>query len=565
MSSAAERQKRYREKMKIENPAKFKEMQRKNNENSKRKRKRIADFGPEEQAQIREQWRGKKQKKRNDEEVTNNALIKQRHIAKINYRLQTENNNLRVNIKELKKEMKTLKKRLGRALQRNEKLIDMIQKLQPKPESENQQEENCSTPYSKTNKFLEENLPNVSFEEKEKVKRRLLEHNVLVDTIKDRYAKTNKICEKNVLKDMVSSDIPKKYKMKTKLSSYLGLKGKIRHIQVKKRNSSLLNHLKDFFERDDNSVATAGKKETKTLKKVTKQRRYLLGTLNELYGKYKVEGGKISFSTFKRYRPFYILRPKVDNRDTCACKRHENLKLKAVELKSMGLIETKSLGDLLSMVVCDAKKKECAYDECQNCKEKAVQFKIDSKNLQETVSWSEWILNSHEYVKKNDGERKVTKKMLKERKTGTLQKLLQLFADELKQFKKHAYNIYHQYTEYQHCIKNLDDQSIAVHIDFSENYSCKLSTEIQAMHFGASRQQFTLHTGLIYSKGRNPISFTSISPCNNHGPEAIWAHLTPVLQLVRREFPNAHAIHFFSDGPTVQYKQKKNFFLFCEY
>lgn len=37
-----------------------------------------------------------------------------------------------------------------------------------------------------------------------------------------------------------------------------------------------------------------------------------------------------------------------------------------------------------------------------------------------------------------------------------------------------------------------------------------------------------------------------------------------VLHLIREEFPNVHAIHFFSDGPTVQYKQKKNFYLFSK-
>lgn len=31
---------------------------------------------------------------------------------------------------------------------------------------------------------------------------------------------------------------------------------------------------------------------------------------------------------------------------------------------------------------------------------------------------------------------------------------------------------------------------------FSENYNCKYSTEVQAVHFGASHQQATLHTGV---------------------------------------------------------------------
>lgn len=85
------------------------------------------------------------------------------------------------------------------------------------------------------------------------------------------------------------------------------------------------------------------------------------------------------------------------------------------------------------------------------------------------------------------------------------------------------------------------------------------------MHFGASKVQVSLHTGLLYSKGNEPISFCTISPCNYHGPEAIWAHLDPILKLIKNEFPNVIGIHFFSDGPTSQYRQKKNFYLFEHY
>lgn len=98
-------------------------------------------------------------------------------------------------------------------------------------------------------------------------------------------------------------------------------------------------------------------------------------------------------------------------------------------------------------------------------------------------------------------------------------------------FKKHAYNIHHQYIEHQRCIKNLDDNTVAIHIDFSENFATKMNIEIQVMHFGASRNQSTLHTGFIYSN-RDPLPFCSISANNYHGPEAIWQYLKPVLNYI---------------------------------
>lgn len=39
----------------------------------------------------------------------------------------------------------------------------------------------------------------------------------------------------------------------------------------------------------------------------------------------------------------------------------------------------------------------------------------------------------------------------------------------------------------------------------------------------------------------------------------IW---TPVLELFKAQFPQVIIIHFFSDGPCTQYRQKKNFYLF---
>ena len=35
-------------------------------------------------------------------------------------------------------------------------------------------------------------------------------------------------------------------------------------------------------------------------------------------------------------------------------------------------------------------------------------------------------------------------------------------------------------------------------IDFSENYYCKYSAEIQSVHFGASKKQISLHTGVFF-------------------------------------------------------------------
>ena len=65
-----------------------------------------------------------------------------------------------------------------------------------------------------------------------------------------------------------------------------------------------------------------------------------------------------------------------------------------------------------------------------------------------------------------------------------------------------------------------------MHIDFSENYVCKMQNEVPSAHFGASKKQISLHTGVYYvgPDGEANIVCT-ISESLQHGPVAIWAHL----------------------------------------
>lgn len=72
-----------------------------------------------------------------------------------------------------------------------------------------------------------------------------------------------------------------------------------------------------------------------------------------------------------------------------------------------------------------------------------------------------------------------------------------------------------------------------------------------------------MHTGVYYVRGTSPRSFCSISASRLKGPSAIWQHLEPLLKEIREKYPDMTTIHFFSDGPCTQYKQRGNFYLFC--
>jgi len=148
---------------------------------------------------------------------------------------------------------------------------------------------------------------------------------------------------------------------------------------------------------------------------------------------------------------------------------------------------------------------------------------------------------------------------VKEKKFGTFKILSVDLNKDLQRACRHIFNIRHQYKALRYLRENLSHEERVIQIDFSENYNCKYSEEIQSVHFGASQRQISLHSGVAYSSSEI-YPFCTISDCLKHGPAAIWAHMDPVIVDLRNA-TNATRIHFISDGPTTQYRNKHNFYL----
>lgn len=145
-----------------------------------------------------------------------------------------------------------------------------------------------------------------------------------------------------------------------------------------------------------------------------------------------------------------------------------------------------------------------------------------------------------------------------------LETLLDLFNAQLSKFKRHNYNIRQQFAFSRALKQELSTDECIIHVDFSENYGCKYSSEIQAVHFTVSHQQATLHTGVLYvGPNASPICLTTLSSSRQKGPGAIWEHLWPVLNCIKEEHPMVNVLHFLSDGQCSQYHQRGNFYLFC--
>lgn len=106
--------------------------------------------------------------------------------------------------------------------------------------------QNPYTHNSKTNRFLDE-LPSLSEAEKERVKKNIFELNVLKESLKVGYSKIKKHEEKRHFKEIADNAITKKYKMKTKISSILGLKATVRKTMHTNDSIKTANEIETFF------------------------------------------------------------------------------------------------------------------------------------------------------------------------------------------------------------------------------------------------------------------------------------------------------------------------------
>jgi hypothetical protein len=350
-----------------------------------------------------------------------------------------------------------------------------------------------------------------------------------------------KIVPYKVNKVLTKSDSPLKYSRKKKQGV----------------TDTLSNHLLNFFEDDTVSRMCPGKKDFVRRGKTKVQRRILLDTLQNLHKRFEEERNvKISYKSFTRSRPFWVTYPKKSDRDTCACAKHANMDLLINALSNVKIIKEKTINEVMKEIVCSTKNEKCMFSHCTVCKEKKINF--DLKNDFQ-VKYFKWIDTKEEKVIKN--KKKIIKKTVKVKIIKRASEIKETFETELKGFKRHLYCAIHQASKLKRKIKDLTENELLFRVDFAENYVCKYATEVQSIHFGASKRQLSLHTGVRYSMNKTD-SFCTVSNHMDHQAHAVWAHLQPVLQKAASEFPKTEAIHFFSDSPSSQYRNRINIHLF---
>ncbi|XP_062532769.1 uncharacterized protein LOC134198688 isoform X1 [Bombyx mori] len=339
----------------------------------------------------------------------------------------------------------------------------------------------------------------------------------------------------------------------------------------KRGNTVLVKRIiHDFFIDDEHSRLTAGKKETITRRKVKKQIRLLNDTILNLHKIFNNKTGlNISYETFRRHRPFWVIFPKTTSRNTCLCRQHANNDYIASALHQAKIISFSNATDVARSLCCDnILRVSCLERTCTLCFEKTLVYTVINGN--DTIIYQKWVTKKVPQIIK--GNEKLCQKALKECVRTSHQLLVNKFNISLSTFMQHLANIMNQYKAIRYIKQNLSPSQSLLHIDFSENYSCKYGSEVQSAHFGGSKSQLSLHTCVYYSVDSQPptnliktTSICTVSENLRHDPVLICAHLKPVIEKIKLITPDLTELHILSDGPATQYRNKTMFHMLANY
>ncbi|XP_050527828.1 uncharacterized protein LOC126897924 [Daktulosphaira vitifoliae] len=206
---------------------------------------------------------------------------------------------------------------------------------------------------------------------------------------------------------------------------------------------------------------------------------------------------------------------------------------------------------LLKSIVCDMDNYFCMMSECSNCPNNYEYLKETiSKELDdENIVFKQWVSTDRAELVTN---------------IECTEDFIETLINKIIKLKKHHYIFKIQSNFLKLKKETLEFNECIILADFSENYNFAVQDEIQSFHW--VNKQATLHPFVYYYKIENIIKcrcICIISDHMEHNTVAVHTFQNHLIQDIRLTVPFVKKIHYFSDGASSQYKNKKNFINLC--
>ena len=395
-----------------------------------------------------------------------------------------------------------------------------------------------STPRRKTEKILAEAGLNKA--QSAKVRKHLLLSNV-IQTEVEKCRRGMKQCDLGALRGSVGGKILAKYRLAEMVSKATGLGRNriaktsvcVKKLRRKREVEGCRDRVLDFLMRDDNSRCNPGKQDKLKVNGETRQTRILTDYLKNLYLKFIGENPhvKLSLASFCRIRPANIRLTRFISRNSCLCTKHQNFALCSQALRKLGL----------------------------NVPLNSEKFIEDDSNFEKVKAEAPEELTFRQW-KRVPVDDKGRKKMVMKIVPCTMKKddFLHFFEEKITDFKQHVYRVRQQYKESQKLKENLPKDDAIVQMDFAENYSCKGVDDIQSAYW--NQTAVTLHPVVIYYKDDNESlkhdSLVLVSDEMGHNSSTVLTFVDAIVPEIKKRVPNLNKVHYYTDSPTSQYRNK---------
>uniref|UniRef100_A0A1I8I8W6 CxC1 domain-containing protein n=3 Tax=Macrostomum lignano TaxID=282301 RepID=A0A1I8I8W6_9PLAT len=295
-----------------------------------------------------------------------------------------------------------------------------------------------------------------------------------------------------------------------------------------------------FFDREDVSRWTPGRKEYVKVNGQQIQKRYLVAGMKELHHLFIHEHveHKLSLSKFCELRPRHILTFSKTPLEACCCKLHENFKSALAGATGMPSYSSRWVGEF---ILCNPATLDCNNGQCQRC------ASGDNHRLvSPTDEEKEHVVRFHQWDFGADGRVQQQPVQL------TVADTFKMLVEQLPAFVLHHQTKQVQASFFRNQKDALADGELLLHFDFSENYTCSQQDMAQSAYW--NQAQVTLFTVAAYWPGGSKM-MAIVSDHLHHSKEAISTFLRHLMQKFC-ESRQPKVVHFWSDGPASQFKNR---------
>jgi hypothetical protein len=232
-------------------------------------------------------------------------------------------------------------------------------------------------------------------------------------------------------------------------------------------------------------------------KKEVLQKHLMTMTLEDAYKNFKslYPDVKIGFTMYKKLKPENVRKISETNRKSCLCQICCNFALKVETLKKhVKTVETPDNKEQLTKILLDKEnissatlcqfentpKASCLERTCQTCSTQHLEeyFKdLTEESKNKNITWHSW--GSIEINKENKVKRCVSCVP----KENNIESFLAEMMQDLEVYPGHIFRARWQQKQMTNCIGHLKPGTIAMVMDFSENYGCVFQSEVQSGFF----------------------------------------------------------------------------------